>query len=100
MRIKMMATFFLLLILALVVPSLATSGVRKDREDSGKQTFTALAELPVGGMGLDLQPDEKGREKGVGTLIYAAQIKVLDGERVDLENFTFAPIKLLGVRLL
>ena len=197
MKIKMTAILFLLLILALVGPSLATSGVKKDPKDSGKQTFTALAELPVGGntvnvtiyinrysspqdaqalhailidggpkallralqkmkpigkiepegrvgfydlkfilskptatgrhiyaltdrpigfleayystrskdypfgvMELDLQTDEKGREKGVGTLIYAAQIKVLDGARVDLENFTFAPIKLLGVRQL
>jgi hypothetical protein len=197
MKIKMTATLFLLLILALVVPSLATSGIKKDRKDSGKETFTALAQLPVGGttmsvriyidrysnpqdakglrailndggpkallkalqkmksigkieqegrvgfydlkfilskptatgrhiyaltdrpigfleayystrskdypfgvMELDLEPDEKGREKGVGTLIYAAQIKVLDSERVELENFTFAPIKLLGVRKL
>jgi hypothetical protein len=197
MRTKMTATFFLLLCLALVVPSLATSGVKKDRKDSGKESFTALAELPVGGttinlriyidrysspqdatglhailldggpkallkalqkmksigkierdgnvgfydlkfilskptgtgrhiyaltdrpigfleafystrstdypfgvMELDLQADEKGKEKGVGTLIYAAQIKVLDGERVEVENLTFAPIKLLGVRKL
>ena len=196
MRIKMKTTL-LLLCLALVVPGLATSGMKKDRKDSGKETFSALAELPVAGstmnvtiyidhysspqdaqglhailldggpkallkalqkmkpigkieqegrvgfydlkfilskptangrhiyalndrpigfleayyntrskdypfgvMELDLQPDEKGREKGVGTLIYAAQIKVLDGERVEIENFTFAPIKLLGVRQL
>ena len=197
MKIKMTAILFLLLILALVGPSLATSGVKKDRKDSGKQTFTALAELPVGGntinvtiyinrysspqdaqalhailidggpkallkalqkmkpigkiepegrvgfydlkfilskptatgrhiyaltdrpigfleayystrskdypfgiLELQLTTDEKGKEKGVGTLIYAAQIKVLDGDRVEIENVTFAPIKLLGVRRL
>ena len=197
MRIKMTATFFLLLCLALVVPGLATPEVKKDHKNGGKESFSALAELPVAGrtmnvriyidrysspqdaqalhailidggpkgllkalqkmkpigkieqdaavsfydfkfilskstatgrhiyaltdrpigfleayydtrskdypfgvMELDLQSDEKGKEKGVGTLIYAAQIKVLDGERVEIENFTFAPIKLLGVRKL
>lgn len=197
MRIKVTATFFLLLCLALGVPSLATSGVIQDRKDTGKETFSALAELPASGtttnvtiyinryssaqdakglhailldggpkallkalhkmkpigkieregtvgfydfkfilstptpngrriyaltdrpigfleayystrskdypfgvMELELQADEKGREKGVGTLIYAAKIKGLDGEKVEIENFTFTPIKLLGVRQL
>lgn len=197
MRIKMTTTLFLLLCLALVVPSLATSGVKKDKKDSGKETFSALAELPVAGstmnvtiyinrysseqdakqmhailldggpkallktlqkmkpigriervgtvgfydfkfilstptatgrriyavtdrpigfleayydtrskdypfgiMQLELKADEKGRQKGEGTLIYAAQIKVLDGEKVEIENLTFAPIRLLGVRKL
>jgi hypothetical protein len=47
---------------------------------------------------LDLQANEKGKEKGEGTLIYAAKIKVMDEQKVDVENFTFAPIRLLGVR--
>ena len=34
----------------------------------------------------------------MGTLIYAAKIKGLDGEKVEIENLTFAPIKPLGVR--
>ncbi|MEK6325424.1 MAG: hypothetical protein AABN33_27605 [Acidobacteriota bacterium] len=197
MRIKMTTTLFLLLCLALVVPSLATSGVKKDKKDSGKETFSALAELPVAGstinvtiyinrysseqdakqmhailldggpkallktlqkmkpigriekvgtvgfydfkfilstptatgrriyavtdrpigfleayydtrskdypfgiMQLELKANEKGKQKGEGTLIYAAQIKVLDGEKVEIENLTFAPIRLLGVRQL
>lgn len=49
MRIKMMTSLFLLLCLALVVPSLAMSGVKKDKKDSGRETFSALAELPVAG---------------------------------------------------
>jgi hypothetical protein len=194
MRI-IMATFFLVLCLALVLPGLATPGAKKDG-NNGREAFSALAELPTGGtlnvrinidrysnaqdaqglhailmdggpkallkalqkmksigkieregtvgfydlkfilskttptgrhiyaltdrpigfleayystrskdypfgvMELDLQADEKGKEKGVGTLIYAAQIKVLDGEKVDIENLTFAPIKLLAVRKL
>jgi hypothetical protein len=47
---------------------------------------------------LDLQANETGKEKGEGTLIYAAKIKVMDEQKVDVENFTFAPIRLLGVR--
>jgi hypothetical protein len=47
-----------------------------------------------------LKQRENGKEKGEGTLIYAAKIRVLDSEKVDIENFTFAPIKLLGVRQL
>ena len=197
MKIKTSTALFLLLALALVVPSRATSGVIQDRKDTGKETFSALAQLPVAGatmnvtiyinryssaqdaqglrailvdggpkallkafrkmkpigkiqregqvgfydlkfilstptpngrriyaltdrpigfleayystrskdypfgvMELELQADEKGREKGVGTLIYAAKIKGLDAEKVEIENFTFTPIKLLGVRQL
>jgi len=57
-------------------------------------------DYPFGILQLDLKSDKKGKEKGEGTLIYAAQIKVLDGEKVDIENLTFAPIHLLGVRQL
>lgn len=196
MRIKMTTSVFLLLCLALVVPGLATPGVKKDK-NSGKEIFSALAELPVAGgtmnvtirinrysteqegkqmrailldggpkallktlqkmkpigriekvgtvsfydfkfilstptatgrriyavadrpigflegyygtrsrdypfgiMQLELKAGEEGKEKGEGTLIYAAQIKVMDGEKVEIENLTFAPIKLLGVRKL
>jgi len=197
MRIRMTTTFLLLLLVGLVVPSLATAGVRKDRKGSGREAFSALAQLPVAGstanvtiyinrysspqdakglratlvdggpnallkalqkmkpigriqkvgtvgfydfkliistptptgrriyavtdrpigfleafysgrskdypfgvMELELQANDKGKEKGEGTLIYAAQIKGMDGEKVDLENLTFAPIKLLAVRKL
>lgn len=31
---------------------------------------------------------------------YAAKIRVIGGEKVEIENLTFAPIKLLGVRQL
>ncbi len=59
---------------------------------------TRSRDYPFGILELDLKADEK--EKGEGTLIYAAKIKLLDGEKVDIENVTFAPIKLLGVRQL
>ncbi|MEP6913569.1 MAG: hypothetical protein ABI923_12490 [bacterium] len=197
MTIKLTTSFFLFLSIALVVPGLATTPAQRDQGDSGKTSYTALAQLPVAGsttnvriyinryssvqdaqalhsilldggpkallkalhkmksigkierestvgfydlkfilskptgngrrvfaitdrplgflesfynsrstdypfgiLELDLQPDEKGREKGTGSLVYAAKIKSLDGDQVQLENFTFAPIKLLGVRQL
>lgn len=61
---------------------------------------TRSKDYPFGVMELELQADEKGREKGVGTLIYAAKVKGLNGDKVEIENLTFAPIKLLGVRQL
>ena len=57
-------------------------------------------DYPFGILELDLKADKKGKDKGEGTLIYAAQIKVVDGEKVDIENLTFAPIRLLGVQQL
>jgi len=61
---------------------------------------TRSTDYPFGIMELDLTSRENGKEKGVGTLIYAAKIRVIDGEKVDIENLTFAPIQLLGVRQL
>jgi hypothetical protein len=61
---------------------------------------TRSKDYPFGVMELDLQADEKGREKGVGTLVYAAKVKGLNGDKVEIENETFAPIRLLGVRQL
>jgi len=57
-------------------------------------------DYPFGILELDLKADKKGKERGEGSLIYAAQIKVLDGDKVDIENLTFAPIRLLGVQQL
>ena len=61
---------------------------------------TCSTDYPFGILELDLKERENGKDKGVGTLIYAAKIRVLDSEKVDIENLTFAPIKLLGVRQL
>jgi hypothetical protein len=49
---------------------------------------------------LDLRDDKKGKEEGVGTLIYAGQIKVLNGNNVEIENFGIEPIRLEGVHQL
>ena len=197
MRIKMTTALFLLLCLALMMPISAASGGKEDKKNSGGETFSALAQLPVAGttmnvtiyihsysseqdarnldaivldggpsallktlrkmkpigrierdgtvgfydfkfilskptatgrriyavtdrpigfleayvdarsknypfgiLQLELKADDKGREKGEGTLVFAAKIKVLDMEKMDIENFSFAPIRLLGVRRL
>ena len=49
---------------------------------------------------LDLKKDKKGKEKGEGVLIYAAKVKVLDGKKLDIENYGVAPVRLMGVRKL
>lgn len=61
---------------------------------------TRSRDYPFGILELDLKTDDSESEKGVGTLIYAAKIRVINGEKVEIENITFAPIKLLGVRQL
>lgn len=49
---------------------------------------------------LDLKRDKKGKEKGEGVLIYAAKVKVLDGNKLDVENFGINPVRLMAVRKL
>jgi hypothetical protein len=46
---------------------------------------------------LDLKKNKKGREEGVGQLIYAAKVKV-DGRTVEVENYGIEPARLQGVR--
>lgn len=57
-------------------------------------------DYPFGIMQLDLKPNSKGREEGTGVLMYAAKIKVLEGNRIEVETYGVEPIKLLGVRKL
>jgi len=59
---------------------------------------TRSRDYPFGVMELQLKPNDKGKLKGEGSLVYAAKIKSLEGDRIEVENFSFAPIKLLGVR--
>jgi hypothetical protein len=47
---------------------------------------------------LDLKQDKKGKEQGVGQLIYAAKVTVLDSSKVEVENLGIDPVKLLGVK--
>lgn len=46
---------------------------------------------------LDLKTNKKGKEEGVGQLIYAAKVKV-DGRTVEVENYGVEPTRLQGVR--
>ena len=46
---------------------------------------------------LDLKKNKKGKEEGVGQLIYAAKVKV-DGRTVEVENYGIEPARLQGVR--
>jgi len=57
-------------------------------------------DYPFGILQLELQTDEKGKEKGEGALIYSAKIKVLDGKTIDVESYGISPIRLMGVRKL
>ena len=46
---------------------------------------------------IDLKTNKKGKE-GEGALIYAAKVTVLEGNRVEIENYGIDPVKLMGVR--
>ena len=47
---------------------------------------------------LDLKRKDKGKEEGEGSLIYAAKVKVQEGNQIDIESYGVAPIRLMGVR--
>src|SRR6266496_1167887 len=49
---------------------------------------TRSKDYPFGIMELDLKTDDKEKENGAGTLIYAAKIRVIGGEKVEIENVT------------
>src|SRR5215510_4258711 len=57
-------------------------------------------DYPFGILQLDLKTNSKGKEEGTGALIYAAKIKVLDGNSIDVETYGIDAIKLLGLRKL
>lgn len=61
---------------------------------------TRSRDYAFGILELDLKADDNEKEKGEGTLIYAAKIRVIHGEKVEIENLNFAPIRLLSVRQL
>ena len=49
---------------------------------------------------VDFKRDGKGKEKGEGALLYAAKVKVIDGNKIELEHFGIDPIRLMSVRKL
>jgi hypothetical protein len=71
-----------------------------DRPIGFREEFrdTRSTQYPFGILQLDLKDNDKGKEEGEGTLVYAAQIKDLNLAQLASENFAVDPIKLLGVR--
>jgi hypothetical protein len=72
-----------------------------DRPISGLEAFYASRseDYNFGIMELDVKPDSKGKkEKGEGTLIYAAKVKLIKGSTLEIENYGISPVQLKGVR--
>jgi hypothetical protein len=57
-------------------------------------------DYPFGIMQLDLKRNAKGKEEGKGALIYAARIKVLENNRIEVESYGPGAIELMAVRKL
>jgi hypothetical protein len=55
-------------------------------------------DYPFGILQLELKTNEKGKEEGEGALMYAAKIKVMDGNAIEVETYGIDPIRLMGVR--
>jgi hypothetical protein len=55
-------------------------------------------DYPFGILQLDLKRNSKGKEEGVGSLIYAGKIKVLNGKSIEVETYGIEPIRLMGLR--
>ena len=58
---------------------------------------TRSTDYTIGIMILDLTKDKKGKEKGSGTLYYAAKVKIKN-KTIQIEHFQIHPIKLVNVR--
>lgn len=52
----------------------------------------------VGILVLELKKDKKGKETGQGTLTYAADVSIKDGDTVEIENLGIDPIRLTNAR--
>jgi hypothetical protein len=61
-------------------------------------TSSRSTDYQFGILRLDLKRDKKGKEKGEGVLVYAAKVKVLDGNKLDIENYGVSPVRLMSVR--
>ena len=89
--------------------------IRSRRTQTGR-TIIAVGDRPIGFLEayvsnrsrdyefgilqLNLKRDKKGKEKGEGALIYAAKVKVIEGKKIEIENYGIEPIRLMGVRKL
>jgi hypothetical protein len=46
---------------------------------------------------LDLKMNDKSKEEGVGQLLSATKVSVIEGKRVEVESYGISPVKLQGV---
>jgi hypothetical protein len=58
------------------------------------------ADYKFGIIVIDLKTNKKGKEEGQGEMIYAAKVTVIDGNKVEIENYGVAPVRLMSVRKL
>ena len=63
-------------------------------------SWATSEDYKLGVLVLDLQTQEKGNEESEGALIYAARIKITDGNEVEIENYGITPVRLMIVRKL
>ena len=89
--------------------------IRSHRTEGGRRIY-ALGDRPVGFLEayysgrsrdyefgilqLDLKSGSNGKEEGSGSLLYAAKIKVIGGNSIELESYGIDAIRLMGVRKL
>jgi hypothetical protein len=89
--------------------------IRSRRTETGRRIY-AVGDRPIsfleayianrsrdyefGILQLDLKQNSKGKEEGTGALIYAAKIKLLDGNTIDVENYGIEPVRLMAVQKL
>jgi hypothetical protein len=87
--------------------------IRSHKTHAGRQII-AVTDRPIGGLEarnsgrsrdynfgvltLTLKPNKKGRERGEGSLVYSAKVKVLNGKTVEIENYGISPVQLRNVR--
>ena len=73
-----------------------------DRPISGLEMYYSgrSTDYDFGIMQLDVKPTKKNKEKGEGALIYAAKLKVIDGNKLEVETYGISPIQLRGVQKL
>lgn len=89
--------------------------IRSHNLGGGKRRIIAVTDRPIqfleayasgrsmdysfGIMQIDLKLDKKGKkEKGQGTLIYAAKVKVIKGNKIEIENYGVSPTQLRSVQ--
>ena len=88
----------------------------RSRQTEGGRTIYALTDRPIslleaytssrsmdysfGLMQLSVKPTKKKKEKGQGTLVYAAKLKLINGNTLEIENYGVSPVQLRGVQKL